>query len=70
MSDIPPKIVWKPTDKPYDIITLNKVTFNLADRVQRMEDAMINIVRLQLFLEESISVLEAKMDPPRESEIN
>jgi hypothetical protein len=61
---------WDVISRSADILTLNKVVFNLAERVKKLEDALLKVVELSMIMEDRIMVLEAKLEPAKPSDMN
>lgn len=79
MSDDNNKLLWSNVSHPKewnvisrsaDILTLNKVVFNLAERVKKLEDTLLKVVELSMIMEETVAILEAKLEPPKPGEMN
>jgi hypothetical protein len=61
---------WEVISKNADILTLNRVVFNLAERVKVLEDTMVQVVRLNMLMEQSLHALENRVNPPDEDTLN
>ena len=58
------------TMPPSDIQMLNRIVYNLAQRIIKLEDTMLQVLSLQVVLEESITALERKLEPQGANEVN